>query len=233
MLPLAAAGAGSGSVDLLLLQMMLLLVAARMGGELAKRLSLPAVVGELAAGIVLGPTLFGHYFPDQAHQVFPQDPGQFQMLQTVSTLGMVLLLLLTGLETDVRLLRNLGRPALISSAFGMFLPFGMGFGLGMLMPEEYVADPSQRVLFSVFLATAMSISAMPVIAKILMDLDLTKRNIGLVILSAGVVDDTTGWLILSLIAGVASAQAAPLFQFASTVVLTFAFLATSFLVFFP
>ena len=114
---------------------------------------------------------------------------------------MVLLLLITGLETDVRLLRNLGRAAFIASVMGMVLPFGLGFGLGYLMPPRYLTDPSHRILFSLFLATAMSISAMPVIAKILVDLDLTKRNIGLVILSAGVVDDTVGWLILSLIAG--------------------------------
>ena len=114
---------------------------------------------------------------------------------------MSMLLLLTGLETDLRLLRNLGRAALIASVMGMVLPFGLGFGLGYFMPAEYLADPNSRMLFSVFLATAMSISAMPVIAKILIDLDLTKRNIGLVILSAGVVDDTVGWLILSLIAG--------------------------------
>ena len=77
------------------------------------------------------------------------------------------------------------------------------------MPAEYLADPNSRILFSLFLATAMSISAMPVIAKILIDLDLTKRNIGLVILSAGVVDDTVGWLILSLIAGAASPRRGP------------------------
>ena len=117
---------------------------------------------------------------------------------------MVLLLLLTGLETDLRLLRNLGRAALIASVMGMVLPFATGFGLGMLMPDAYLAQPDRRILFSFFLATAMAISAMPVIAKILMDLDLTKRNIGVVILSAGVVDDTVGWLVLSVIAGVAS-----------------------------
>ncbi len=107
---------------------------------------------------------------------------------------MVLLLLLTGLETDLRLLRNLGKAALIASGMGMVIPFATGLGLGFFMPDSYLADPDQRVLFSFFLATAMAISAMPVIAKILMDLDLTKRNIGLVILSAGVVDDTAGWL---------------------------------------
>src|SRR5207253_466469 len=126
-----------------------------------------------------------------------------------------------------------GRTALIASVFGMVVPFVFGFGLGWLTPARYVASQDHRMLFALFLATAMSISAMPVIAKILMDLELTKRNIGVVILSAGVVDDTTGWLILSLIAGLAGSHAAPVAQFVITLVLTAAFLATSFLVFFP
>src|SRR6185369_7914582 len=108
-----------------------------------------------------------------------------------------------------------------------------GFTLGMFTPAEFLANPDRRVLFSVFLATAMSISSMPVIAKILMDLELTKRNIGVVILSAGVVDDTTGWLILSLIAGIAGATESPVSHFIQTLILTGAFLAASFLVFYP
>jgi len=192
------------AVFLLLIQLALLIVVARLGAELAKRLGLPAVVGELAAGITLGPTGLGHYAPGAFAAVFPHSSEQFHLLDVFGNVGMVLLMLLTGLETDVRLLRNLGRAAMIASAMGMVLPFGLGFGLGYIMPAEYLVDPSSRILFSAFLATAMSISAMPVIAKILVDLDLTKRNIGLVILSAGVVDDTVGWLILSLIAGAAS-----------------------------
>ena len=151
------------------------------------------------------------------HAVFPRDAAQFHLLDVFGSVGMALLLLLTGLETDVRLLRNLGRAALIASVIGMVLPFVLGFGLGYLMPVEYLADPQSRILFSAFLATAMSISAMPVIAKILVDLDLTKRNIGLVILSAGVVDDTVGWLILSLIAGAASRGAVHVAQLGFTV----------------
>ena len=192
------------AVYLLLVQLTLLLVVARVGALLSRLLGLPAVVGELAAGIVLGPSVFGHFAPAAFAAVFPPDAAQFNLLEVVGTLGMVLLLLLTGLETDLRLLRNLGRAALIASAMGMLVPFATGFGLGMLMPDAYLAQPDRSVLFSAFLATAMSISAMPVIAKILMDLDLTRRNIGLVILSAGVVDDTAGWLVLSLIAGAAS-----------------------------
>src|SRR3954449_8346904 len=192
------------SVFLLLVQLALLIAVARLGAEAAKRVGLPAVVGELAAGIALGPSGFGHWAPGAFAALFPSDPQQFHLLDAFGSVGMTLLLLLTGLETDLRLLRNLGRAAFIASVMGMVLPFGLGFGLGYVTPAAYLTDPNHRILFSLFLATAMSISAMPVIAKILIDLDLTKRNIGLVILSAGVVDDTVGWLILSLIAGAAT-----------------------------
>src|SRR5436190_4063184 len=211
-------GLSGHAVFLLLVQLALLVAVARIGAEISKRLGLPAVVGELSAGIALGPTLLGHYFPQVFTLIFPADKDQFHLLDAFGIVGMSLLLLLTGLETDLRLLRNLGRAALIASVMGMVLPFGLGFGLGYLMPASYLADPSSRILFSLFLATAMSISAMPVIAKILIDLDLTKRNIGLVILSAGVVDDTVGWLILSVIAGVASRGAVNMGQLGFTVV---------------
>jgi Kef-type K+ transport system membrane component KefB/nucleotide-binding universal stress UspA family protein len=195
---------GGHEVLLLLLQMAALLTVARLGSELVRRMGLPTVVGELAAGLLLGPTVFGHFFPGAFHALFPAVATQFHLLEVVSSLGMVMLLLLTGVETDVRLVRNLGAPAAGASLFGMAVPFAFGFGLGMFLPVRYVASPDHRVLFALFLATALAISAMPVIAKILLDLGLTRRNIGVVIMSAGVVDDTTGWLILSLIAGAAT-----------------------------
>ena len=222
---------------LLLLQVALILAVSRPLAELMKRLGQPTVLGELLAGIVLGPSVLGWIWPGGFLHLFPADAAnqflQPHLLEVVAWIGMVLLLLLTGLETDVRLLRHLGRSAFTSSAFGMVVPFVSGFALGMYTPVEFLADPQRRILFSLFLATAMSISAMPVIAKILMDLELTKRNIGVVILSAGVVDDTTGWLILSLIAGIAGAHGSPVLQFFLTLLLTAAFLAASFLVFFP
>jgi Kef-type K+ transport system membrane component KefB/nucleotide-binding universal stress UspA family protein len=191
-------------VFLLLIELALLIGVTRIGAEIFKRLGLPAVVGELGAGILLGPSVFGRFSPGLFAAIFPAGTQQFQLLDVIGTLGMTFLLLLTGLETDVKLVRNLGRAALMTSAAGMVLPFALGFALGQFMPAAYLADAHHRTLFSMFLATTMSISAMPVIAKILVDLDLTKRNIGLVILSAGVVDDTAGWLILSLIAGAAT-----------------------------
>jgi Kef-type K+ transport system membrane component KefB/nucleotide-binding universal stress UspA family protein len=192
------------AILLLLLQLSVLLTAARLGSELVKRLGFPSVIGELGAGILVGPSLLGHFFPQAFSTLFPPDVEQFHLLEILSWFGMILLLLLTGIETDLRLLKNLGRSAVAASVFGMAVPFGCGFGLGWLMPDEFVAAPDHRTIFALFLATSMAISAMPVIAKILLDLDLTRRNIGVVILSAGVVDDTTGWIVLSLIAGAAS-----------------------------
>ena len=221
------------AIFLLLIQLALLVASARLGAELAKRVGLPAVVGELSAGIALGPSLLGHYFPNAFAAIFPPSAEQFHLLDAFGSIGMTMLLLLTGLETDVRLLRNLGRAALIASVVGMVLPFGLGFGLGYLLPAHDLTDPSHRILFSLFLATAMSISAMPVIAKILVDLDLTKRNIGLVILSAGVVDDTVGWIILSLIAGAATRGAVHIEDLGLTVVLLAGFILLAVFVLYP
>jgi Kef-type K+ transport system membrane component KefB/nucleotide-binding universal stress UspA family protein len=221
------------AVFLLLIQLSLLIAVARVGAEAAKRMGLPAVVGELAAGIALGPTGFGHWFPHAFAQIFPPTNESFHLLDAFSAIGMTMLLLLTGLETDVRLLRNLGRAALIASMMGMVLPFGLGFGLGYLMPSSYLADPNNRILFSLFIATAMSISAMPVIAKILVDLDLTKRNIGIVVLSAGVVDDTVGWLVLSLIAGAATHGAVNLHELGFTLGLLLLFIVAMVFVAYP
>ncbi|HEY0707180.1 MAG TPA: cation:proton antiporter [Polyangia bacterium] len=221
------------AVFLFLIQVSLLLIVARVGAELCKRIGLPAVVGELAAGLVLGPSVLGHFLPGVSAALFPVEAAQFHLIEIVGTLGMVLLLLMTGLETDVRLLRNLGRAAAIASILGMVLPFLTGFGLGLFMPDSYLAQPDRRLLFSAFLATAMAISAMPVIAKILMDLDLTRRNIGVVILSAGVVDDTVGWMILSVIAGVATGGDINVGKILLTLGLTAAFLGVAGVALYP
>jgi Kef-type K+ transport system membrane component KefB/nucleotide-binding universal stress UspA family protein len=191
------------AILILLLQLAGLLVVARTLAELMRRLGQPAVIGELCAGLILGPTVLGHFAPGLFTLAFPQETAQFQLLEAISWLGMILLLLLTGLETDVRAMRHLGRAAMMASVFGMVVPFGSGFALGWLLPDPYLTHPENRPIFAAFLATAMAISAMPVIAKILMDLDLIRRNVGLVILSAAVVDDTVGWLVLSVIAGIA------------------------------
>lgn len=193
------------SLFVLLLQLAVLLLLARVLAEAMRRLGQPAVIGELLAGILLGPTVLGHFAPDVFTTLFPPEVAQFHLLEVISWLGMVLLLLLTGLETDLRIVRTVGRAAVLVSAGGLLVNFTAGTALGFALPERYLVDPATRPVFAAFLATALAITAMPVIAKILIDLNLMRRNLGVITLSAGVIDDTVGWLVLSVIAGIASA----------------------------
>lgn len=189
---------------ILFLQLALLLTTARLCGEVMRRIHQPAVIGELLAGIVLGPTLLGHTVPAVYQAIFPDDPIHFALLESAAWIGLALLLLLTGLEVDIARLRRIGRPALLVTAVDLAVSFGAGFAVGWLLPDEYLADPGARGLFAAFMATAVAISAMPVIAKILMDLDLVQRNLGILSLSVAVVEDTIGWVVLSVLAGLAA-----------------------------
>ena len=195
---------GHHELLLVLIQLSLLLLVARGLGELMRRINLPPVVGELLAGVLLGPSLLGLLFPDLHSHIFPKSQTQSDLLSVVSWLGVLFLLIVTGLETDLNLIIRKGKTALLISLGGIIVPFATGFGLGWLLPESFVADPSKRLVFTLFIATAMSISAVPVIAKVLMDLNLIRRDIGQVTLAAGMTDDTIGWILLSVVSGLAS-----------------------------
>ena len=193
------------AVFLLLLQIAVLLLVARFLGEVMRKLGQPAVVGELAAGVVLGPSVLGVLAPELQSAVFPVSQHQADLLAVVSWLGVLCLLIVTGLETDLGLIKRRGRAALIVSAGGIIVPFASGLALGWLLPGDYLAQPDNRLVFALFMAVAMSISAVPVIAKVLMDLELARRDIGQLILAAAMTDDTIGWILLSVVAGLATA----------------------------
>lgn len=218
------------AVLLLFCQISLLLLLARSLGEIFRRFDQPPVLGELLAGILLGPSVLGALLPGLEHVLFPPTAEQFHLLEALSWLGMVFLMLLTGIETDIRVLANLGRPAFAASLMGILIPFATGFALGWAIPDDMLAQPGQRLLFSLFLATAMSISAVPVIAKILIDLRLIRRDLGLVILGAGVTDDTIGWVLLSVITGIATKGGVSVGSVLGSVVSTALFIAACSLV---
>lgn len=191
-----------------LVQIAVLLLAARLLGGALQALGQPAVVGELLAGIVLGPSLLSGAFPAIGAWIVPGTPTAGHLLELVSLLGAIFLLVITGLETNLPLIRRQSRVALGVAAGGLAVPLATGYALGSWLPDELLADPAQRTIFAFFVATAMSISAIPVIAKILMDLDLLRREVGQTILAAAMIDDTTGWILLSIIAGLAAGEAA-------------------------
>ena len=189
------------------LQLGVLLLVARTFGELFGRWHQPPVFGELIGGVLLGPSVLGLLAPGAFGVLFPGDPIQWKLLDAFSWLAALLLLLAVGIEVDLRSVRRQGRSAFVTGFFGILFPFVLGALLGHFSPERLIAPGTTRTVFTLFLATAMSITAIPVVARILMDLRLLKTDVGLMILSAGMLDDVTGWLVLSVIISVAAGQA--------------------------
>lgn len=167
-----------------------------MPAGLAKYLRQPVVLGEILAGVLLGPTFLGWLSPASFNWMFPADGPSAAALNVLTTLGISLFLFVAGMEVDLSTVWRQGRSALIVAVVGMAVPFALGFGAGFAAPRWLGMDHSgSRVIFALFIATAMSITALPVIAKILMDLQLFRSDIGMVIVAAAIVNDVAGWLI--------------------------------------
>ena len=190
-----------------LVELTLLLLVSRTMGDLMKRLGQAPVIGELLAGVIVGPSVLGSLAPGAFSALFGGDPMSLHLLEAFAWTGAILLLLYIGLETDLDSLRGQGRAAASVSVCGMVIPFICGIVLGLSLPAQYLAAPDQRFIFALFMGVAIAISAVPVIAKILIELGLMRRELGMLILAAGLIDDTTGWLLLSLVAGLASGRA--------------------------
>jgi K+:H+ antiporter len=210
-----------------LVDVTVLLAAARLGGEIAARLRIPLHVGELVVGMMLGPSLLGWLWPEGFQALFPPDAASRSLLDVVSWIGVILLAIIAGLETRLGVLRKAGRVALGGWIGGFGLPFVCGLALGMATPARLVPAGVDRPVFALFLATAMSISAIPVIARILMDLRLSGTRVGMVILSAAIADDTIGWIVLAVVAGLAGG-ALELWPITRTILLTAAFVIGTF-----
>ncbi|MGE5307713.1 MAG: cation:proton antiporter [Deltaproteobacteria bacterium] len=183
-----------------LLQVFLLLGLARGLGELFRRLRQPPLAAEILVGVILGPTVFGRFLPDLYSTVFPADPYQMEMLGTVAWLGIFFLLLEVGLETDFTSAWRQRGDALTIAVTDVIVPLALGFCASMLLPAKYF-DPSHRVLFAMFMATAMSITAMPITARALHDLNISKTDLGFLIMSALSVNDIIGWAVFTVVIG--------------------------------
>ncbi|MBX2998310.1 MAG: cation:proton antiporter [Caldilineaceae bacterium] len=215
-------------VLVLLVQVTILLFTARTLGEIATRLRQPSVVGEILAGILLGPSILSSLIPAFGEWMVPHTPVQGYLLEIISLIGALLLLLITGLETDLALIKRHARTAIGVSFGGILATFATGFLLGQLLPDYLLVNADARLIFALFLATAMAISAIPVIAKVLMDLNLMRRDIGQIIIAAGMSDDTIGWILLSVVAGLAAGEAVTIGTVLTTVGSVLGFLLLSF-----
>lgn len=189
----------AGTLLVFLAGLTLVLVVAHVLGAIADRLGFVPVVGELLTGLVLGPSVLGFVAPDVVSLVVPV-PGK---LAALASLGLILLLVLAGTEVDVPMLRRYAHPTILVATGASVVPFLMGFALGWFLPASYLVTPDQRLPFALFLATALSISAVPVAVRVLIDLDAIDRPIGQLTLTAAIVIDIAAWIALTVVADIA------------------------------
>jgi Kef-type K+ transport system membrane component KefB/nucleotide-binding universal stress UspA family protein len=204
----AAAGngsTGSGRAEgLLVAEILLLLVVGRLLGEGMQRIRQPSLMGTLLAGIVLGPSLFGWVWPEAQHFLFPKDEMQKGMLDGLSQVGILMLLLLTGMETDLRLVRKSGFAAIVIALCGIAFPFACGYLLGEFGPASLFGGDN-KLATSLFLGTALSISSVKIVAMVVREMNFMRRNLGQIIIATAIMEDTVGWVIIAIIFGITGA----------------------------
>src|SRR5438105_5158780 len=199
--------AGHNLLFLLLLQVALIVALSRAMGLLFARMRQPQVIGEMVAGIMLGPSLFGFFWPQLHRWMFP--PQSVELLNLLSQFGVIFFLFLVRLELDLRLLRSRGASALVISVSSIAVPFALGACLAVLMMNWGTLDASEHraaLPAALFLGAAMSVTAFPVLARILTERRLHKTQVGAVAIACAAFNDLTAWVILAFVVAVAHAS---------------------------
>lgn len=226
----ATAHVADHSVMIFIAEIALMLLVGRLLGEVMQRIGQPAVMGQLIAGVALGPSVLGAIWPEASHAIFPDTIAQKKMIDGISQLGVLMLLLITGMETDLALVKRMRRTAFSTSIGGILLPFVCGFLIGEFLPDAMIPDPRQRLATSLFLATALSISSVKIVAMVVMEADFTRRNVGQIILASAILDDTVGWIIIALIGAIVAEGSVNVASLSFSVLGTAIFLVFSFTV---
>ncbi|NJO23814.1 MAG: universal stress protein, partial [Sphingomonadales bacterium] len=208
-------------------QLILLLLVGRLLGEGMTRIGQPAIFGQLLAGVVLGPSLFGALLPELRQQIFPDAPALKSMIKAVSEIGILLLLLLTGMETNLGLVNRNRRAVVSSSVFGIAMPFLCGVILASVLPARLFPNIDVWFVSALFLGTALSISSVKIVAMVLMEVGAIRRDLGQLILATAILDDTIAWILIAVIAGLAAHGTVSLVAVATSLAGTLAFLVLS------
>jgi len=223
-------GRGEPAEVIFLVQLVLLMLVGRLLGEAMTRIGQPSVMGMLLAGMLLGPSVLGVLWPELQHAIFPRTPAQKAMLDGIAQFGILLLLLLTGMEIDLRLVKSVGKAALAVSASGILVPFSCGFALGQFIPVGLLPHPDQRFVTSLFLGTALSISSIKIVAAIVREMGFSRRNLGQIIVASAICEDSIGWVIIAITFSLAEAGTVDLLSVSKALLGTTLFLIVSFTV---
>ena len=211
-------------------QLILLLLVGRLVGEAMTRIGQPAIFGQLLAGILLGPSVFGAALPELRHLVFPDVPALKSMMGAVSQIAIMLLLLLTGMETDLSQVGRKRVAVVSSSLLGIAVPFACGVALAYALPPAVIPSQVERLVTALFLGTALSISSVKIVAMVLMEIGAIRRDVGQIILATAILDDTLAWIIIAVITGIAADGVVDFRDIGTSLAFTGLFLAASFMI---
>ncbi len=176
-----------------------ILLLARIFAELAKKFKLPGVMGEIILGIILGPTILGSIYPELFDTFFPKEGPVKTTMSGLTNLSVIMLLFVVGMETQLNVMLKHGKAAIYTSFVSMVIPFVLGFAMVWFFPHFFSFWGEKKLAYAMFFGVAMAISALPVITRILMDLNLIKTKVGMIIIAAAIFDDLVGWLLFSLV----------------------------------
>jgi Kef-type K+ transport system membrane component KefB len=193
------------SVEQLILSLGVILLAARLVGRLCQFIGQPRVMGEMIAGIILGPSVLGAFFPSTFARIFPV--SSLPTLNALSQIGLLLFMFVVGLEVDLQQIFKQQVSVVLTSNFGILLPFALGLALARVVYPELAAVHMRFFPFALFMGTAMSITAFPVLARILRERGLLSTELGSMAISCAAVDDVTAWLLLAILTAIVRSAA--------------------------
>lgn len=188
---------------ILLLQIITIILVARFFGWIFRKIGQPSVIGEMIAGIVLGPSLVGMYFPEFFHTLFPV--ASLGNLKFLSQIGLILFMFVIGMELDLKALKNKANDAVVISHASIIFPFTLGTGLAYFIYNQFAPDGVEFMSFALFLGIAMSITAFPVLARIVQERGIHKTKLGTIVITCAAADDITAWCILATVIAIVKA----------------------------
>jgi len=188
---------------ILLAQIITIILVARFFGWIFRKIGQPSVIGEMIAGIVLGPSLVGMYFPEYSNILFPKE--SLGNLQFLSQIGLILFMFVIGMELDLKALRNKANDAVVISHASIIFPFTLGIGLAYFIYKQFAPQGVEFASFALFLGIAMSITAFPVLARIVQERGIHKTKLGTIVITCAAADDITAWCILAAVIAIVKA----------------------------
>ena len=188
---------------ILLAQIIMVILVARLFGWVFKKIGQPSVIGEIIAGIALGPSLLGLYFPEFSAALFPVE--SLPNLKFLSQIGLILFMFVIGMELDIKVLKNRAKEAIVISHASIVIPFALGIGLAYFVYNRFAPEGVKFLSFSLFMGIAMSITAFPVLARIVQERGMHKTKLGAIVITCAAADDITAWCLLAVVIAIVKA----------------------------